>query len=116
MGNNVTIPPGFGYKSSNSPFFTPVKNAVISARVYISAGPEGCLELRTAIAPSPSSATSTQLPAGIADRALAPGRGDELITWDANASEHAKNSLHRSCASEPGPRREPEAAAYRSSR
>ncbi len=36
MGNNVTLPPKFGCKSSNSPFFTPVKNAVISARVHIS--------------------------------------------------------------------------------
>ena len=41
-GQCVTLPPGYGHRSSNSPFFTPVKNAVIPARVHISAGPEGC--------------------------------------------------------------------------
>src|SRR5271170_5725689 len=81
MGNNPTLPQGFGYKSSNSPFFTPVKNAVISARVYISAGPDGCRELRTAIAPSGSSATSTQLPLGLLTALLRQAAETSWSAW-----------------------------------
>ena len=40
-GHNVTLLPRSRHRSSNSPVFTPVENAVISAGVYISAGPEG---------------------------------------------------------------------------
>src|SRR3984885_3964356 len=50
---------------SNSPFFTPCRNAAISAWVYTSAGPEGSRELRIAISPPNSPATSTQLPFGL---------------------------------------------------
>src|SRR5580658_5002826 len=73
--------PGYGYRSSNSPFFTPVMNAVISARVYISAGPEGCRELRTAIAPSGSSATSTQLPLGLLTALLRQAAETSWSAW-----------------------------------
>src|SRR5487761_229384 len=52
-------------RSSNSPSFTPARNALISARVYTRAGLDGWRELRTAISPSGSAATSTQFPLGL---------------------------------------------------
>src|SRR5487761_647546 len=48
-----------------APAFPPARNALISARVYTRAGPDGWRELRTAISPSGSAATSTQFPLGL---------------------------------------------------
>ncbi len=57
-------------RSSNSPSRTPSRNAAISARVYTRVGPSGKRELRIAISPEVSSASSTQLPLGLLAVAL----------------------------------------------
>jgi hypothetical protein len=52
-------------RSSNSPPRIPARKAAISAGVYTNVGPPGCRELRTAMSPLASSASSTQLPLGL---------------------------------------------------
>jgi hypothetical protein len=57
--------------------------AAIVALLHIGAGPDGNLELRMAMRPSGSSASSTHAPARVASVTLASSRGGRPTGWNA---------------------------------
>jgi hypothetical protein len=69
-------------RSSNSPLRAPHTNAATAARLSTTTGPAGKRELRSAITPSPTSPSSTQLPVGLLAVLLRHRTGWLLLTDD----------------------------------